>query len=153
MAYADRSFENGGTDKRYRDTAVDLDTCEDEGGGRNVGGIVPSEWLAYTVDVAEDGAYDLDLRVSVPVGGGTLHLESGGKDVTGPIELPETGGWDRWTTVTRRGVRLAKGRQVIRVSFDSVADPAARGFGEYLCNLNWIAVRTPSATPDAAGAG
>ena len=60
-----------------------------------------------------------------------LHVEVDRKDVTGPLELPNTGGWDKWETPTKRQVHLEAGRRVIRVVFDR----SATGF---VCNFNWL---------------
>jgi hypothetical protein len=134
LAYRERGGYLAGMDNgRYRLGHVNVNSCASDGGGHDVGGIWPGEWLAYTVDVAEAGSYDVELRVSALAGGGTLHLESDGKDVTGPIEMPSTGNWIKWTTVTQKAVRLEKGRRVLRVVFDTA--PAASG---HVCNLNWV---------------
>ena len=129
---------------KYRSGAVDVDRCADDGEGAHVGGVTLGEWLAYTVEVKEDGLYDLDLRVSSAGPGGTLHVEFNGRDVTGPISVPDTGSFQQWRTVTLRAVRLRAGKQVMRVVFDA---PAADG--EHVCNLNWIQIRPPGAAPSA----
>jgi hypothetical protein len=122
----------------YRITGVDLDVCNDDGGGLNVGHVQPGEWLTYTVVVKETGAYDLGLRVST-IGPAALHVEVDRKDVTGPLELPTTGGWDKWETVTRRQINLEAGSRVIRVVFDH----SATGF---VCNFNWLRL-SPAVPP------
>jgi hypothetical protein len=146
VAYHDTTWPSTGTNEmRYRTgTSVDFDECGDQGGGRNVGGIMVGEWLAYTVEVADDGLYDIDLRVAAPAGGAKLHIEIDGHDLTGPIEIPNTGGHQRYQTTTRANLRLAKGRQVMRICFDQPNHQA-----RYLCNLNWIAIRK-SVVPRAA---
>jgi hypothetical protein len=115
--------------------SVDLDDCADAGGGRSVGRVLAGEWLAYTVEVKESGQYDLSLRLSSGSGGGKLHVEFGGKDATGLVDVPQTD-WNTWTTVTVKGVRLGAGRQVMRVVFDA-AGPSVPD----ICNLNWIEAR------------
>src|SRR5436190_1203080 len=79
---------------------VDVDTCNDESGGFNVGGVFPGEWLAYTVEVEQAGAYDVSVRLSAPGTGSKLHIEFAGKDATGPVDVPDTGAWGNWRTVT-----------------------------------------------------
>ena len=71
-------------------------------------------------------------------------MEFGGKDVTGPVEVPRTG-WGNWTTITATGVHLDAGRQAMRVVFES-DDPDV-----HVCNLNWIEAHrstTAAAAPD-----
>jgi hypothetical protein len=98
--------------------------------------VLAGEWLAYTVEVEEAGTYDVSLRLSSMFAGGELHVEFGGKNVTGTVDVPHTGDWNTWTTVTVKGVRLGAGRQVMRVVFDS-AGPS----DQFVCNLNWIEAR------------
>jgi len=50
--------------------------------------------------------------------GGTFHIEFDGKDVTGPITIPDTGGWDKLQTLNLKGVKLKKGRQVMKLVMD-----------------------------------
>jgi hypothetical protein len=142
LAYHDTTYQDGGAQAslpRYRSESVDVDDCVDIDGGFNIGGIVAGEWLSYTVQVAADGDYDLNVRYCSP-SGGRLHAELGGTDVSGRIELAATG-WGNWTTVTATGVRLNVGRQALRIVFDTAGpDP-------HVCNLNWIEFR-PTASRD-----
>jgi tetratricopeptide (TPR) repeat protein len=142
IAYHDLTYQSFGARAATagdRVESVDLDDCADAGGGRNVGRVLTGEWLAYTVEVKESGEYDLSLRLSSGSGDGKLHVEFGGKDVTGPVDVPETGNRNTWTTVTVKAVRLNAGRQVMRVVFDAAAGMPA--FAVYVCNLNWIEAR------------
>jgi hypothetical protein len=63
-----------------------------------------------------------------------------GQDVTGPIEWPKTGDWYAWQTTTKNAVQLQKGRQVMRIVFDSAQSSPGAGQG-YIGNLNWIRAR------------
>jgi len=132
VAYHDVSYVgmHNRNPEPYRITGVDLEVCNDEGGGMHVGHVQPGEWLTYTVDVKEAGAYDLGLRVST-IGPAALYVEVDCKDVTGPFELPNTGGWDNWETLTKRRVHLEAGKRVIRVVFD-------RSDTGFVCNFNWL---------------
>jgi tetratricopeptide (TPR) repeat protein len=135
VSYWDTTLLNLGTNKnRYRCTSVDLHDCIDLGGGLEVGWIRAGEWLAYTVEVLEDGDYDLALRIGTPGIGARTHVEFDGRNATGPIMLPRTGSFQVWQTATTPRVRLRKGRQVMRIVFDA----PARGTAGYVCELNWI---------------
>src|SRR5262249_48013083 len=118
---------------------VDIQSTFDPGGGYNVGWMAPGEWLNYTVNVGAAGTYTLDMRVSSNGSGGTFHVLVNGVNVTGAITVPNTGAWQTWTTLTKTGVSLSAGQQVVRVVLDT------RGVTGSVCNLNWI--RFTAATP------
>ena len=105
-------------------------------GGFNVGGARPGEWLAYTVDVGGGGVFDFEARVSSIWSGGQFHVECGGRDVTGLIDVPRTGHWQTYTTVERPGITLPKGRHVLRIVFDR---PGTNG--DCVCNLDRFTIR------------
>jgi hypothetical protein len=58
-----------------------------------------------------------------------------GTDRTGPITVPNTGGWQTWTTLTKTDVSLSAGTHVFRVVIDTNGTTGSVG------NLNWFAVR------------
>ena len=51
--------------------------------------------------------------------GGAFHVEVDGIDVTGPMMVPNTGGWQTWQTISRPGIPLTAGPHVLRVVFDT----------------------------------
>jgi hypothetical protein len=87
------------------------------------------------VNVVTAGTYALDLRVASSGGGGTVHLAVDGKDATGAIVLPDTGGWNTWRTVTKTGVALTAGQHVLKLMVD------ANGAAGTVADLNWLAIR------------
>ena len=91
----------------------------DTGGGYAVGRVFAGEWLAYTVNVGTAGSYDIEARVASAGPGGTFHFEVNGVDRTGPFSVPDTGGWQSWTTVRKTGLSLNAGQQVWRLVMDS----------------------------------
>jgi hypothetical protein len=117
MAYHDTTLGNKGGS--FRNTDVDIENTADAGGGYDVGWIRPGEWLQYTVNVAADGPYDLMLRLASTGSGGVLHLEVDGGNATGAIQVPNTGGWQAWSTVTVRQVPLRAGTHTLRLAFDA----------------------------------
>jgi hypothetical protein len=141
------NYDNGGQDIAYRDTtatnaggayrsnAVDIKASTDTGGGYLVGWTTASEWLNYTVNVATAGTYAFDVRLASAGVGGTFHIEVNGVDKTGAIAVPDTGGWQVWKTVTKTGVTLGAGPQVVRVVMDSI------GASGSVANFNWWAIR------------
>jgi hypothetical protein len=51
--------------------------------------------------------------------GGRFHIEMNGKDVTGRIEVPDTGGWDKLQVIRKEPVRLEAGTHAMKVVMDS----------------------------------
>jgi poly(3-hydroxybutyrate) depolymerase len=114
---ANAEANEGGAD--YRTDEVDIEETQDIDGAYNIAYIMKGEWLEYTVNVTSDGIYDLDLRMAADGANKTLHIEMDGKDVSGAINVPNTGGWQTWQTVTVKGINLTAGEHVMRIAFDS----------------------------------
>ena len=124
-------FDNGGAGVAYNDvtpgnkgggfrnTDVDIESTADAGGGFDVGWTRPGEWLQYTVNVTADGQYDLMLRLASSGSGGVLHVEVDGVNATGAVPVPNSGGWQAWSTVTVRQLPLQAGTRRLRLAFDA----------------------------------
>ena len=136
VAYYDSTDGNRGD--QYRATDVDIEACDE--GGFNVGWVYPGEWLRYTVNPSQSGTYTLEFRVASAGAGGTFHIEVNGVDRTGPISIPNTHGWQNWSTVTRSGVNLSSGTQTWRLVVDDV------GGGGNVGNFNYIRATLQSGT-------
>ena len=139
-AYHDATVENSGG--AYRTTGVDLQSSSEA--GSNIGWIAPGEWLNYSVTVASSGSYFLEARVAAAGQGGTFHIESRGRDITGPLTVPNTGDWQSWTTVSRL-VTLQGGPQVLRLIFDASGSCCVG-------NLNWLRITSTDAKPYSGAA-
>lgn len=116
VGYFDTTTGNSGGQFRATDN-VDIEVSTP--GGFNVGWIVQGEWLAYGVNVASAGSYDLTVSVASLAATGAFHLEVGGANVTGPITFPATGGYQAWTQIKVASIPLPVGQQVIRLVADS----------------------------------
>jgi len=103
----------------FRTDEVDIENCTDQGGGYNIGYALQDEWLEYSVNVTASKTYGLDLRLAVDGDGKTMHIEVDGTDVTGAIAVPNTGGWQTWTTHYVKDIPLTKGDHIVRVVFDA----------------------------------
>ena len=134
IAYHDTTPGNKGGVYRPDDD-VDLQDAVDTGGGFKVKTAVAGEWLNYTVNVMSAGTYTLTARVSSSGAGGRFHIEVNGVDRTGPIDVPDTGDWQTWLTLSKTGITLAAGRQVIRLVLDTNGANGLTG------NFNWIGVQ------------
>jgi hypothetical protein len=109
-----------GTANSYRSDGVDLEACTDTGCGDDIGWTATGQWFKYTVNVATAGTYTVSLRLASPNGvTDGLHIaSSSGTNLSGNINVPVTGGWQTWTTVTAT-VTLPAGRQTLTIDQDN----------------------------------
>ena len=112
-----------GTGNSYRSDGVDLEACTDTGAagcGDDLGWTATGQWFKYTVNVATAGTYAVSLRLASPSGvTDGLHIaSSAGASLSGNINVPATGGWQTWTTVTA-SVTLPAGQQTLTVDQDN----------------------------------
>ncbi len=126
VAYHDVTERNEGAD--YRDpTRVDIERRGDASNGHGIGWTRQGEWLIYTVEVEEPGTYGLEIPVASAKAGGRFHIEFDGRDVTGPIRVPDTGAWTKLETVRIGRVELPRGRMVMKVVMDADGDSGSVG--------------------------
>src|SRR6202453_4353601 len=109
-----------GSANSYRSDGVDLETCSDTGCGYDLGWTATGQWFKYTVNVATAGTYTVSLRLASPNGvTDGLHIaNSAGANLSGNINVPDTGGWQTWTTVTAN-VTLPAGQQTLTIDQDN----------------------------------
>ena len=137
IAYHDTTAGNLGNQYRILED-VDIEYCSDTGGGYNAGWMANNEWLEYSVDISAPGDYSIDIRVASNTTGGNFHLEFDGVDRTGNIQVPVTGGWQNWTTVSATAT-LSSGKQVMRFANADSPD-------EY--NINYFQISANFVIPD-----
>ena len=133
IAYHDTTTGNSGG--AYRQTDVDIESTLDSGGGYSLSYVMAGEWLKYSVSVAATAAYTLEARVASSGAGGTFHVEVDGVDATGPLAVPNTGGWQTWKSILVGGVPLTAGAHVLRVVIDT---NGALGYVGNLNSLRWL---------------
>jgi hypothetical protein len=133
VAYRDTTSGNSGG--KYRSTDVDIASTTDTGGGFNIGFTGQGEWLKYTVDVAAAGTYTLRLRYANVGTGAKVHVEVDGNDVTEPLALQDTGGWQVWRDLTTT-ITLPAGTHVVTLSFDT-ANQQSTAAG----NINYLSIQ------------
>ena len=142
VSYVDTTSGNRGG--AYRQSDVDVGAV-DASGGYYIGWTRAGEWVRYTVAVAAADTYTLQTRVANVGAGASFHVEVDGIDRTGPIGLPDTGGWSTWQTITTPGIALGAGQRIVRLVFDTVGSSGGVG------NFNWLRFTgsgtTPSTTP------
>jgi len=109
---------------------IKTEATTDTGGGSNVGYTETGDWLAYnSVNFPTTGSYLIEYRVASGVTGGRLSSDlNGGTIILGNVDIPNTGGWQNWQTVT----------QTVNVNAGTY------NFGIYIqntgMNINWIRI-------------
>ena len=117
-AYHDLDEKNHGADYRGA-TQVDIEKRDDASGGHGIGWTKAGEWVTYSVIVKESGTYNVEFVLSAAGKGGSFHLELDGRDVTGPIEVPDTGSFQKLGKITKKNVRLEAGTYVMKMVMDT----------------------------------
>jgi Carbohydrate binding module (family 6) len=109
-----------GTDNAFRSDGVDLETTSAPGGGNDIGWTAVGQWFRYTVNVATAGTYTVTFEVAAPSAvTDAFHLSnSSGTNLSGSINIPATGGFQTWTTVTAT-VTLPAGMQTLTLNEDN----------------------------------
>ena len=126
VAYYDDTSGNSGS--AFRSDDVDIEATADAGGGYDVGWIDPGEWLEYTVNVPDPSAiYTIQARVA-STAAGQMRVRLDGV-ILGVIQIPNTGGWQNWQTVTLTNVPIAGGNGSKALRLEMLT----AGF-----NVNWI---------------
>ncbi|MBU2983798.1 carbohydrate-binding protein [Saccharophagus degradans] len=131
----------GNTGGAYRNDNVDIEATSDNGGGYNVGWIDANEWLVYPgVNIATTGDYIINVRVASASGGALSVDFNAGSIPLGQFDIPNTGGWQNWVTVSKT-VTLTAG------TYDMGVFASTGGW-----NFNWIEV-TPVNNGGGNGGG
>ncbi|HTQ49591.1 MAG TPA: glycoside hydrolase family 3 C-terminal domain-containing protein [Candidatus Acidoferrales bacterium] len=113
----------------YRSDDVGIEPTSDTGGGYDVNSLNTGEWLEYTINPPNPlASYSISVRVAAPAAGGQLRVRLNGA-VVGTAQIPNTGGWQTWQTITLPIVSLAGGigSQALRL------EVITNGF-----SINWI---------------
>lgn len=129
IAYHDSDTNNqGGV---YRSDGVDIGTG---GSGFVIAYTAVGEWLEYTIDVEEDGLYDIEIYYSSgrPGGGAKIGLSLPEENLVliTSFDLPVTANWATYQKINIGTVSLTKGVQILRITM------VDRGF-----NLDWVEIK------------
>ncbi|WP_232735278.1 RICIN domain-containing protein [Flavobacterium sp. 5] len=109
---------------------IQVESTTDTGGGSNVGYTETGDWLAYNnINFPASGSYTIEYRVASAVAGGKLSSDlNAGTIQLGNVDIPNTGGWQNWQTVS----------QTVNVNAGTY------NFGIYIqntgMNINWIKI-------------
>ena len=120
-------------------SGIQTEATTDTGGGSNVGYADTGDWMAYfNVNFPTSGNYVIEYRVASAVSGARISSDlSAGTIQLGAVNIPNTGGWQNWQTVS----------QTVNVNAGTY------NFGIYVqntgVNINWFRI-TKSASALAA---
>lgn len=121
-------------------SGVQTEATTDTGGGLNVGYCDTGDWMAYyNINFTTSGSYQIEYRVSSAVTGGRLSSDlNAGTIQLGAINVPNTGGWQNWQTIT----------QTVNVNAGTY------NFGIYVqntgFNINWFRITKSGSTARTA---
>ncbi|MEO8255455.1 MAG: carbohydrate-binding protein, partial [Flavobacterium sp.] len=115
---------------------IQTEATTDTGGGSNVGYTDTGDWMAYNnINFPTTGSYLIEYRVASAITGGILSSDlNGGTIQLGNVNIPNTGGWQNWQTVS----------QTVNVNAGTY------NFGIYIqntgMNINWIRITKTGST-------
>lgn len=108
---------------------VQTEACSDTGGGLNVGYIDAGDWMVYPITLPSTGSYTIQYRVASPNTGKSFSADlNAGAIPLGSVSIPNTGGWQNWTTVTQT-VTMTAGNYYFGIN---------AGTGGF--NVNWFTI-------------
>ncbi|OUL60545.1 beta-1,3-glucanase family protein [Flavobacterium sp. AJR] len=121
-------------------SGIQVETTTDTDGGSNVGYTDTGDWMAYNnINFPTTGAYLIEYRVASAVNGAKISSDlNAGTIPLGSVNIPNTGGWQNWQTVS----------QTVNVNAGTY------NFGIYIqnsgVNINWIKITKTGATARVA---
>ena len=128
--YVDADEVNTGGEYREND-GVDIQACEDNDCGFNVGWTEAGEWLEYAITINSDEAQQVELRLASPTDSASFSLALNGVTLVNEQRVVNTGGTQTWETGTAGLGQLEQGKYILRLTVET------GGF-----NLNWISLGT-----------
>jgi endoglucanase len=95
-------------------SGVQTETTYDAGGGKNVGWIDPNDWMDYAINPSTSGTYTMNFRVATSASSAQFQVRKADGTVLATVNVPNTGGYQNWQTVSAT-VNLSAGGQTIRL--------------------------------------
>jgi hypothetical protein len=121
-------------------SGIQTEATTDTGGGLNVGYTETGDWMAYnSINFPTTGSYLIEYRVASAVTGAKISSDlNGGTTLLGAVDIPNTGGWQNWQTVS----------QTVNINAGTY------NFGIYIqntgVNINWIKITKTGAAAKVA---
>jgi len=119
----------GNTTGEYRTDDVDIEKSTDASGGYSIAYIDTGEWLEFSINVTQAGAFMIESRVATAQSGGAFWYEIDGVRAGDDISVAPTGGWQVWTSLNQSLGQLAVGNYALCVQMKSSP-----------FNLNWMKI-------------
>jgi len=100
---------------QYRNDGVDIELCQDNinTNGYNVGWIDEGEWMKYSINNIEEGLYNVNIRAAASGFNGAFTLGADGSELTRTYFVPNSGGFQNWSTVLMEDIVLTDTDQAI----------------------------------------
>lgn len=119
-------YDRGGQGKAYSDSEVlnngnayrtneGVDVEMNSPGNFNVGWTNDGEWMEYTMNVKENSLYTIKASVASPNNNSRIRFRMDGKDITGSVTIPNTGGWQNYRTTSSTEINLNAGIHILQL--------------------------------------
>jgi len=104
------------TGNHFRNDGVDIGVDE---GDYYVGWTEAGEWLQYAIDITEAGHYNIELITAAAYKGGEISLWVNGAKKVSNIDLPTTGGWEKWDDNLVKNIELPLGKVKLKIYIEA----------------------------------
>jgi len=94
-------------------SGIELESCSDTGGGKDVGHFDPNDFIEFKVSVATAGNFTIDYRLATANGSTGFEVQIDGVKVDS-MAVPNTGGWQTWKTYTSPSIAIDAGNHTLR---------------------------------------
>jgi hypothetical protein len=123
-------------------SGIQTEATTDTGGGLNVGYADTGDWMAYSnINFPTTGSYLIEYRVASAVTGARISADlNAGTLQLGALDVPNTGGWQTWQTISHTATVNA-GTYNVGVFIQNTG-----------VNLNWIRITNVGAAATARSA-
>ena len=110
VAYYDKNTDDAPANL-YREDNAGVDTA---GSAYFYGWTQADEWILFSVDVKNAGAYNFTANVASGSDGGAFSLELDGSEIAS-VSVPNTGSFSTFTTVTGKTSALSQGEHLLKL--------------------------------------
>ena len=121
--YPDHFYDTdpGNASGLYRDD-TDVDVYQVSANNYKIGRVHHGERVSYLLDAGSGGTFDVTLRVSNKKSGGKMTLGVDFAPVTSAVNVPNTGNWSSFQTITFQDVTIGPGEHFLTVYMSSNGD-------------------------------
>ncbi|MFL5241582.1 MAG: carbohydrate-binding domain-containing protein [Gemmataceae bacterium] len=139
VAYHDTTPGNSGNATGFRSSEninVDVAITSDVGGGNHIAATAVGEFLEYSLNsVGVFTSSTLEFRVASSGAGAGFHVEIDGVAVTQLIQIPDTGGFQNFITLSVPNVFLKEGPHIMRLAMDTATSSGSAGIYNFITFL------------------